>query len=93
MFTCLGSTRRRWRSPTRPTSTKACHRGGCDKASLARSTGLRCTTGSGSRHTSSDPVVAGRSASSRTPSLKRNDPARQGFLPALKDGVSALDDR
>src|SRR5450759_2920507 len=88
MFTCSCSTRRRWRSPTWSTHSRAFRLGGCGRTSSAGSTRLRYAAGYGPRHTSLDHVAVHRSASSRTTSQTRNDQTRQSFHPAPKDRVS-----
>ena len=93
MSTCSCRTPRRWRCPTWSTPSRASHPGGYVRSSSAGPTGLPCIAGSGPRRTSPGLVVARHSASSRTTSQIRNDQTRQGFLPALKDGVSTPDTR
>ncbi len=93
MSTYSYSTRRRWRSPTSSTPSKASHPGGCSRTSSAGSTGRGCAASSGHRHTSPDHAAARHCPPSRTTSPTRNDQTRQGFLPAPKDRVSTPDHR
>lgn len=67
--------------------------GACGRILLAGSTGLRCATGPGPRHTPPDHAVARPRPPSRTTSQTRDAPTGRGFLPALKDRVSAPDHR
>ena len=59
----------------------------------AGSTGPAPAGACGRRHTSPRPAAGRPSRSSRSTSVDSNDPASRGFLPALKDGVYALEHR
>lgn len=66
-FTCSSSTRRRWRSRTSSTASKACRRAGCAKPGTLRCFGLCGAKRSGHRATArSQPVARPSTSSSST---------------------------
>src|SRR5665647_1401495 len=93
MSTCSCHTRRRWRSPTWSTPSRVPRPDACVRTSLAGSPRPRCAAGSGHRRSLQGHVVAHHCPQSRTSSPTRNDPSRNGFVPALKDRVSTPDHR
>lgn len=93
MLACSCRTRPRRHSCTRSTPATVFRPGACGRILLAGSTGLRCATGPGPRHTPPDHAVARLRPPSRTTSPTRDGPTGRGFLPALKDRVSAPDHR
>jgi hypothetical protein len=90
MSICSSTTRPRWRSPAWSTPSRKSRPACSTRKARRASTGRGPEGAVGHRPTTPTQSVAGYSRSSRP---TRSAPLRKGFLPALKDRVSARDHR